>query len=130
MEISIDKMELEQRRNIIPKSELELASIVAGDLVMISVEDPDKRRNIWTIYKGNVNGKDKFMAQERVEGSKESVVIYSSFRNTHRYDRNLGVILHPSYWGLDFVGPLRNKEYQGLVQELKEAELWLEDLKE
>lgn len=118
------------RHNIASHTKVGFSRAKEGDLVQISVEDHEKRRNIWTIFKGINNGIDTFITEEKVEprvaGDYRLVAIYTSPRESHDYDRNLGIILKENSYQLRFIGP-RNTEYGSFVRELKEKDLWREN---
>ena len=118
-----------ERKTIIPGREEELAEAREGDLIKITVPAHPVSESSFTYYLGNCGGKDIFMSQAKSDcvGDPHLVLIRSSLRKTHNYDRNLGVMLNPSYYDHKPLGPRREehaKEYWENVSKLEEAGLW------
>lgn len=118
---------LTRRRTCAPQSEFSMREVAEGDIVQISIEDDPRRRIVWTLFKGNSQGIDTFIAQDRIEPSEVKLIaIYTPPRNTHKYWHNLGVELSRDTYEIRFIEP-RNEKYDSMVKELKEADLWRED---
>lgn len=118
-------------KTFIPKSEEEFLQVKEGELVKISFADdrsPAGLASHWTRYGGLEDGRDFFAYQETAKNNEDAhlVVIQSSQRDTHQYDRNIGVRLNHFYQNTEFIGPRHKEEYDKRVRELREAGLWKE----
>lgn len=117
-------------RTLIPRNEIEMGLAKEGDIVKISFYDDradNMFRSVWSIFKGNLNGVDRFIAQEKAKSSLDTDLVarYSSQRNKTQFDYNLGVILNDSEYSVEYIGPAK-EGYILLREELRSASLWKE----
>ena len=123
-----------QPRPFIPSGESQLVEAIREDgIIKISYSGTmDNFESQWTIYDGEKEGKDRYVAQRKatIKGDADLVVIHTTTRRTTQFDRNLGLLINHLYHDMDFVGPVlpqQREEYERLKDKLQKAGLWYEE---
>lgn len=117
-----------ERKTIIPQKESDLEQAVAGDKIKITFDGLIGIQKIWSVFLYNENERDVLIAQERKERNEKGlnlVAVYKPLRIKNKYDKDLGLIMNNGDTKL-FYADSSSKKFESYVEELKNADLWIE----